>query len=158
VEYIVITDIKPYDGRYELDLSDDSYTVREWGWIRRLADYRPVTYGDGLRAADAELFAVLAVIAMRRAGRIETADVEPVHGRLLDAGFGSNIALEVGDQEAAEEADASPPDRSSTGNASSSGDGSTTSSEISASSDGDPRQDGTAGSDSSASDLLRSVN
>ena len=29
--------VKPYDGRYELDLDGQPLTRREWGWIKRNA-------------------------------------------------------------------------------------------------------------------------
>ena len=51
------------DGRYEFDLAEyvETSRLREWGWIKKLSGYLPVTIGDGLDGADAELIGRLAV-------------------------------------------------------------------------------------------------
>lgn len=153
MDWIVIDGVKPYDGRYEFDFGDDTFTIREWGWIRRFADYRPLTFGEGIVNGDAELFGVLAAIALHRAGRIDTGDVDTFYGRLLDSRLGPNITVELGDQEPQETGGADPPPPgSSNGSSSSSGDGSTTSSETSPRSPDDQKPAGTPDSDSSASD------
>jgi hypothetical protein len=133
MDYIVIAGVKPYDGRYELDLEGSGFTTREWGFIKRLSGYLPLTITDGLKGGDAELFSVFAVIALRRAGKIEQADVQGVFDRIADADFGSAVTLETDQTDQEEEADAGPPPASSTGNGSSSGTGGRTSSGISTS-------------------------
>ena len=123
MDWLVIDGVKPWDGRYEFDLTD-GFTTREWGWVKRYSGYMPLTVDEGFAGGDPELFATFAAIALRRAG-IEAEDVEDVYDRFADAPFGSAIRLE-GDPV---EADAGPPPPSSNGNTDSSGAASTTSSD-----------------------------
>jgi hypothetical protein len=126
---IVIAGIPPYDGRYDLDF-DSELTTREWGWIKRFAGYLPATMGDDAYS-DPELVCAMAVIVLRRAGRIEPREAPAMFDRVADAPFGSTITVEL--DEAAEEVedDAGPPAESSNASELSSGDSSTTSSETS---------------------------
>ena len=48
---LVITGMRPYDGRYPFDLYEQAFTVREWGWIKRLTGYLPAHDRRRLRAA-----------------------------------------------------------------------------------------------------------
>jgi hypothetical protein len=150
MDWIVIDGVKPYDGRYQLDASLD-FSTREWGWIKRLAGYLPLNVEEAFTGGDPELFAVLALVALHRAGKVEARDVPGLYDRMLDSPFWTTIRFESdGDTVLAEEADAdSPPPGSSTGNAGSSGAESTPSSETSPS-----RQNGSGspGSDSSVYD------
>jgi hypothetical protein len=130
MDYIAIEGVPPYDGRWEFDIEDRELTTREWGWIKRLSGYLPLTIEDGLTGVDAELVTVLAAIALRRAGKVEAREVPAVFERLADAPFGSAITMET-DVEEAEEGDAGPPVSRSNGSDGSSGAGSTTSSETS---------------------------
>ena len=41
MDYLTIEGVAPYDGRYEFDLRDRPFTVREWGWIKRHSGYLP---------------------------------------------------------------------------------------------------------------------
>jgi hypothetical protein len=129
VDYLVITGVKPYDGRYQFDLADSDLTTREWGWIKRLSGYMPVTVEEGFDGGDPELFACFAVIALWRAGKIERAEVEDVFDRVADAPFGAAIRLESGTAD--QEDDQSPPPPSLNGSESSSGPASSTSSDLS---------------------------
>jgi hypothetical protein len=130
MDWIVLEGVKPWDGRYEFDIVARELTRREWGWIKRLPGYLPLTIEDGLRGADPELFAVFGAIALRRAGRIQQDEVPEIYERLLDAPAGSTIRLE-GDTVDTDEGDAGPPPASSSGNGSSFGSDSPTSSETS---------------------------
>jgi hypothetical protein len=122
MDYLVIR-VPPYEGRYEFELG--AFTTREYGWIKRLSGYLPLTITDGL--GDPELITVFAVIALRRAGKVDAAQVPGAFETLADADFdGVGISYEVGDEPA--EDDAGPPTSSSNGNGASSGDGSTASS------------------------------
>jgi hypothetical protein len=136
MDWIVIDGVQPWDGRYPFDLDGQPLTTREWGWIRRITGYMPLTVDEGLRGADPELFTVWAVIALRRAGRINPAEVTVTYDRLADAPFGAAITFEGG------EVDAGPPPGSPSGGSSSngatSGPGSSTSSETSEPSAGTP--------------------
>src|SRR4029077_12161900 len=121
MDWVVIEGVKPYDGRYEFDLIGSEPTTREWGWIKRLSGYMPATITEGFEGADPELFSVFAVIALRRAGRIETREVQHVFDRLADAPFPAAIRLETDQPDEPEEDDAGPPASSSSRNGASSG-------------------------------------
>ena len=114
----------PYDGRFELDLEGHELTTREWGWIKRLSGYLPLTIEEGL--GDPELITVLAVIALRRAGKVDTQSVPRTFDRLADAPFGAAVTMDT--DRADTEADAGPPPSRSTLNGDGSGPGSTRSS------------------------------
>ena len=51
MRWITLTGFKPYDGRYEFDLDGNEFTAREWGWLKRLAGYMPMTSWTGSPAA-----------------------------------------------------------------------------------------------------------
>lgn len=127
---LTITDVKPWDGTYQLDFADE-LTTREYGWIKRLSGYLPLELDKAVTGGDPEFMCVLAAIAMRRAGKIEAPEVPQVFERLLDAPFGSAITVDADDTDQETEDDAGPPERSSTGNGAFSGEGSKTSSETS---------------------------
>jgi hypothetical protein len=125
---IVIAGMKPYDGRYPFDINDSNLTAREWGWIRRLTGYYPMTWDEGIGGYDQELFACLAVITLRRHGTIDKNEVPGLYERLIDHPFGTIVTLELDEQEA--DADG-PPAESSSRSEPSSGDESPASSETS---------------------------
>lgn len=127
MDYIALEGIAPYDGRYEFDIGERELTTREWGWIKRLSGYLPLTIEQGFVGADPELIAVFAAIALRRAGKIEARELPQVFEQLADAPFGATIRLEAGVEQ---EAESSPPESSSNGSTATSGDDSSTSSEI----------------------------
>ena len=114
-----------------MDLADNVFTTREWGWVKRLSGYMPGNLEEGLSGMDPELICVFATIALRRAGKIEARDVPAAFDRIADAPFGSTIRLDT-DMEAVTEVvpPQSPP--SSNTNGTSSGPDSTTSSGTSA--------------------------
>ena len=74
MDYLTIEGVKPYDGRYEFDIENHALTTREWGWIKRHSGYLPLTIADGYAGADPELYAVFAVIALCRAGKVDARD------------------------------------------------------------------------------------
>jgi hypothetical protein len=127
MDWIVLTGVKPWDGRYEFDVAEQELTTREWGYVKRLSGYMPLTIEDGLRGGDPELFAVFAAIALRRAGKIQQPEVPDVYERLIDNPAGATIRLEA-DQPVEEDAEASPPPAGKPVNGSSSGTDSPTSS------------------------------
>jgi len=128
VDWIVITGVKPWDGRYPFDIADNEPTTREWGWVKRLSGYLPTTIEEGLRGADPELICAFAVIALRRAGKIQNDEVQGLFDRFADAPFGATVQL---DTDSSDEGDAGPPAGNSNGSTSSSGPDSTVSSETS---------------------------
>jgi hypothetical protein len=131
VNYLVIEGVKPWDGRYEF-AEIDTWTTREWGWVKRLSGYLPLTVYDGFKGGDPELFAVMAVIVLHRTGKVTAVEVPDLFAeRFADVPFGAAIRLE-GEPDEQQETDAGPPTESSNGSSSTSGDDSRTSSESSA--------------------------
>ena len=126
MDYLVIENIPPYEGRWPFDLERAELTTREWGWVKRLSGYLPLTIEEGL--ADPELITVFACIALRRAGKVDVQGVPALFDRLSDAPFGSAITMET-DAEEVEEP--SPPPSSSNANGADSGRSSTPNSETS---------------------------
>ena len=119
MDFIVVEGVRPWDGRYEFDLDGSPFTTREWGWIKRLANYMPLTIDQGWKGGDPELFSAFAVIALFRAGKLQPADVPDVFDRFADAPFGGTIRLET--DQVDQEDDASPPVLSMNGSSSISG-------------------------------------
>lgn len=137
MDHIVIENLRPYDGRYEMDLG--RFTTREYGWIRRLSDYTPTTVAEALfQKVDPELWSVVAVIMLRRAGKIEAEGVGRLYERLLDETFTDVIRIEWGEEVVAEVDDDADPTGSSNGRPTSSGADSSASSETSTGDDPKP--------------------
>ena len=148
MDFIVVEGVRPYDGRYEFDLAGQELTTREWGWIKRLSGYLPLTVEEGL--SDPELIVVFAAIALRRAGKVEPKDVPATFERLSDAPFGAAITMETDQSEEVEEETAkrNPPPPSSTSSDATSG---LASSPSSATLPAPPKVSGTHGSVTSMS-------
>ena len=146
MDYLKISGVPPYDGRYEFDLRSSKFSVREWGWVKRYSGYLPLTIDEGLAGSDAELFAVFAMVALVRARKLAVEDVPDAWERFADAPGVVTVRLEL-NREEAEAADALPPLEKSNGNAPDSGDASRTSSETS---EETPRATGTPASATSA--------
>lgn len=125
-----IADLRPWDGEYDFNI--ESFDRREWGWIKRYAGYLPADVYTGYIGGDQELYAVFAMIALKRNGRIEHTQVPEIWERLLEGG---RITLrgEASDEKDDEddEDDARPPAESPSLNETSSGEDTTTSSETS---------------------------
>ena len=130
MDTLVVKGVQPWDGRYDLDWSRE-FTTREWGWIKRLSGYLPLTL-EGASYSDPELICALAVIVIYRAGKIEGGQVPELFERFQDTPFGSTITIETSPEHVEDEDDAGPPPSSSNGKPSIFGDSSTTSSETSA--------------------------
>jgi hypothetical protein len=154
MDYLIIHGVAPYDGRYPLDLDEQEFTTREWGWIKRHSNYLPLTAAEGFTGKDAELVCVIGAILLRRAGRIETKDVPGVFERLADAPFTASLRWESDPAGEPLEDDLVDPTASSNGNTSSSTPASTASSESSAA---DSSPTGMPGLVSSGSDPPTSV-
>ena len=140
---------KPYDGRYPLVMTAE-FNARELGWAKRYAGRLPADIDEGLDGLDAELFVVLALVAMSRAGKIQPTDIPDVFERLSDAPFIETFKLEG----APAEEEASPPPPSSDVNGGSSGPGSPKSSPTSVL---PPKHSGMPASVTSPSDQPTSV-
>lgn len=148
--WIIVEGVKPYDGRYEF-VTPDEFTTREWGWMKRLAGYMPMTIEKGLEGIDPELFLVLALVAMYRAGKIQAREVAEVFERVSDSPFERSIRLEM--EAIAEEDEEDPPPPSSRESGSIGGANGYPSSEIS---DDVQSRTGTRALDTSESLRLRS--
>lgn len=125
MDHIVITGVQPWDGRYELDLINSEFKTREWGWIKRYANYGPATLDGTALLTDPEMVTLCAIIAMHRAGKIEIRDIPDMWERFADVPFGAAIKWEFGDRDELED-DAAHPTESSSANGNSSGAGSRT--------------------------------
>lgn len=145
---LTLSGVYPYDGRYELRLEGDLFTISEWGWIKRFSGYLPATVFDGFDGGDPELMATFAVIALHRAGRITSKDARDVFDQIGRGQLGSTLQIEADPGDEDDEDDAGPPPSRSSANGTVSGDGSPTSSERSAPT---PPATGTLGSGISAS-------
>jgi hypothetical protein len=124
-DWITITGVKPYDGRYELDLRDRPLTTREWGWIKKHAGYLPLTLETD-SFTDPEFVIVQAVIAVHRAGRVDAADVPNLVERFQDVDPFAAITYEAGTDETEDGDAAGPPQPSSDMRRSTNGDSSIT--------------------------------
>lgn len=126
----LVQGLPPFDGRYEWGWSLDDLTTREWGWIKKYSGYKGLTIQQGLEEGDIELLACLAMISIRRAGRLETTEVAGFMERIQDEGFGKKITVDTTDAtDAEQETVVLPPPTSSPSSTGISGDASPTSSE-----------------------------
>ena len=131
MDYVTISGVPPYDGRYELDLAGQPLTTREWGWLKRYANVRPGTL-DGNAFTDPETIAVVAIATLRRNRKIDVDDVPTVWERFQDVPFGSTVRWEAGPVDNDEEDDALPPPASSDASSNTNGPSSTSISDRSA--------------------------
>lgn len=148
MDIVTVEGVPPYDGRYEFDLDGRELTVREWGWIKRFSGALPTNADEAIANSDAELMCTLAVIALRRAGKIRTEDVPAVFDRIADAPYTSSLHFTNDGATTAEDDPDEDPTESSNGSSASSGPDSKTSSETSAET---PQGTGTPASAISAS-------
>lgn len=144
MENLVLEGMRPYDGSYPLDLAGQPFTIREWGWLKDLSGYLPGTASDGFLDGDPRMMLTIAVILLRRAGKVQAAEVPAVFESLADKPAGA-IRWETVGMEDDVEAD---PTESSSGSTTYSGDDSSASL---APSVAPPRPIGTPVSDSSPS-------
>lgn len=96
---IVLTDLKPYDGEYPLEI--ETLTMNDLRTVKRLSGVRAGEIGDALGANDTDVILALAVVAADRAGKTLSEE------KLWNAQFGS-IKLII-DEGAEEGADAEVP-------------------------------------------------
>lgn len=105
----IIDGVRPYDGEYPFDPHAEM-TTTEWGWIKKLSGYKPMTVQQGIADGDPELFVALAVVAMHKEGKIQKTQALGAAARIADAPFGSAIRFEYDGAEAEDaEDDADPP-------------------------------------------------
>lgn len=123
---VVVAGFKPYDGTYPWI----AFNRYEMGQIRRLSGFMPAQYEEAFNGGDSEFEACIAVLAMKRGGRIEAEEVADVFRRLLDTDD-AEIRVRSDDKEAAEEPDPPQHEPSSSESSGSSGPGGNESSETS---------------------------
>lgn len=63
---VVITDVAPFNGEYEIDLG--TFNGFELHKIKVVSGLRAYEIDDGLRSGDYDLFVAVAAIALKRAG------------------------------------------------------------------------------------------
>jgi hypothetical protein len=126
MQWIVLTGVGDLDGRYEFDLDGREFTTREWGWLKRLSGYLPLTIGEAFDGGDPELFACFAVIALHRSGKVLARDVPDAFERIIDTP--SLAAIRIESDQAEEEDEERPPPSSLNESDSISGNASATSS------------------------------
>jgi hypothetical protein len=113
---IIIAQVPPYDGEYEIDF-DQAFSGREWRWIKQLSEgeLRPASLtADDI--SDPDFVIALAVIAMRRSGKITDQQVLEAANVLADAPMtDAHILMQFPDveEEPLPLASTSGPDRSS---------------------------------------------
>jgi len=127
MRWITIKGVPPYDGRYQFTLEEAPLTFREWGWMKRNSGFQPWTLLDE-NWASAEVVATLAVVMLRRAGTIDTNEVEAVYDLILDAPYEGSVTLERDTATEEPVEDDADPSESSSGNGSSAGPSSKTTS------------------------------
>lgn len=109
MDRIVIAGCKPYDGEYEFDTEERSFTILEWRWIKKIAGYMPLTIGDGWAGRDPDLVLVFAVIALHRAGKVPAEGALLAADRLANTEFDGVAIKFVGDADEAEDDADDPP-------------------------------------------------
>lgn len=154
---VTIEGSRRHDGDHELALG--LMTPRDYGLIKRLTGYMPADVPDGIGGYDLELVCAIAVVALRKNGRVagDDGDTEArqVYDELIDMTPPNRVRLDLGEDEEAGEDDAGPPLTSSAESGDTPGPDSKTSSETSPTR---PGHGGTPASGSLESGLLRSVN
>lgn len=103
---LVITGIRPYDGSYDFDMESEPLTTLEWRWVKKISGYLPLTLQDGFDGGDPDLIVALAVVALRRAGKIMKEQAFQAADRIADAPFDGAALQLIADPDDETEADA----------------------------------------------------
>lgn len=113
---IVIAESRRYEGEYDFDVVDDPLTTLEWRWIKKISGYLPMTFEDGFVGRDPDLFLAFAVIALRRAGKVDKDEALLAAERMED-GARIRYVVDVVDvvADADDQAPAPDPDKSNPG-------------------------------------------
>jgi len=115
MDRVIVSGIPPFDGEFELDLSTRVFSTLEWRWIKKISGYLPLTIQEGLEGGDPDIFVVMAVIALYRAGKIQREQAYMTADLLAEPPFdGSAIQIIVGESE--QPGDDRPPASSPTTN------------------------------------------
>lgn len=81
-----------FDGEYDLD-QDEALTTREWRWVKQISGYTRGNIDEGFAARDPDLYLSLAVIAMRRSGKLARDEVLEAADRMSDFPFDDKHVL-----------------------------------------------------------------
>lgn len=103
----IIINVPPYDGAYDLDIAGQPFSTVEWRWLKRISGYMPLTIDEGWKGGDPDLFLAFAVIAMRRAGKIQKDEVLEVAAVIEEAAVDGTSITFKGDE--AEVDETNPP-------------------------------------------------
>src|SRR5262252_5063885 len=115
MDRVIVSGIPPFDGEFELDLSTRVFSTLEWRWIKKISGYLPLTIQQGLEGGDPDIFVVMAVIALYRAGKIQREQAYMAADALAEPPCdGSAIQIFVGESE--QPGDVRPPASSPTTN------------------------------------------
>jgi hypothetical protein len=106
VATITIEDVKPFDGEYTIDF-DDSFNGYELNLIKKVSGCRLGEIGDGLAAADYDLFVAFGAICLWRAEKVEKQTVMQAVDKLMSADAGK-LKVKLPDEKV--EDDARPPE------------------------------------------------
>lgn len=109
---VIIEGCRPYDGEYELDLADEPLNILERRWIKKISGYVGAAVWDGWVQRDPDIELAIAVIAMRRVGKIEKSEVLRA-AEVLEDGATIRLVFETIDEEAEEGPPVEAPDPSS---------------------------------------------
>lgn len=99
MDKIIIENIRPWDGTYNLDLEDQPLTMLEWRWVKKISGYMPLTIDDGLTGGDPDVVCAFAAIALHRSGRVGKEQVIAVADQLADAPFDGSAIRLIADEE-----------------------------------------------------------
>lgn len=101
----MVVNVPPYEGEYAFDLSEQPFSTVEWRWIKQISGYMPLTVEAGWKGGDPDLFLALALIAMRRAGKIAKNEVLATAEVIEEAAFDGTAISFKGEAEGADELD-----------------------------------------------------
>jgi len=104
----VFLDTPRFKGEFPFDFAEEPLTALEWRWIKKISGYLPMTVDDGMAGLDPDLFLAFAVIALRRAGKIQKEEALIVAEMLAELPADGST-LKVVFDEVPEEAEEDPP-------------------------------------------------
>src|SRR3954451_17021770 len=85
---VEIEGVPGFDGRYPLNLSEEPFTMWELHLIKKVSGIRAGELEEASDAGDSDLVVVLAVVAMRRAGKVRKEHAIQVADLLMDSAAG----------------------------------------------------------------------
>jgi hypothetical protein len=105
VAKLTIDGVDPFDGVYELDFAEQPFTNRDVHLIKKIAGVRLGELAEAFEAGDNDLLVAVAVIQLRREGKVQKGREMDAAEILLDAVAGKLIYEDTAED------DAGPPER-----------------------------------------------